>query len=84
MSNNELYKKVGGNIRKLRINSGISPLELANRISLSRPSVINIENGNHRIQLHTLFQIAEVLKVNVITLLVENTENRNESEISEL
>ncbi|KRF31706.1 helix-turn-helix domain-containing protein [Paenibacillus sp. Soil787] len=72
MQQYEIYKVVGNKIKQLRLAQGMTPTYLANRINLSRPSIINIENGVHRIQLHTLIEITNVLDVNLYTLLDGN------------
>jgi transcriptional regulator with XRE-family HTH domain len=43
--------------------------ELAQRVGLTRTSISNIEGGRQKIQVHTLYAIAEALHAPVDTLL---------------
>jgi len=47
----------------------MSQQQLAQGIGLSRVSVANIESGRHRIQLHVLYAIAQILGVTLEQLL---------------
>ena len=49
--NNINYKNIGERIRKLRIQNGISQIELAKAIDVSQTHMSNIENGNTGISL---------------------------------
>jgi transcriptional regulator with XRE-family HTH domain len=67
-----LYKEIGALIARARRNVDgrtITQAELAERIGLSRTSVVNIECGRHHVPVHLLFKIATVLGVQPITLL---------------
>lgn len=59
--NNINYKKIGERIRKLRIQIGISQIELARAIDVSQTHMSNIENGNTGISLWTAVKISRVL-----------------------
>ena len=65
----ELYALLGANVRKYREIARLTQDEVADRLSLSRTSVTNIEKGKQRIQIHTLYNIAKVLGVSVTDLL---------------
>jgi DNA-binding XRE family transcriptional regulator len=41
----------------------LSQQELADAVGLSRASVVNVERGRHRVQIHLLYEIARVLGV---------------------
>lgn len=58
-----LYIEVGKRIRKEREAVGISQGKLAHLIGIKRPSLTLMESGRQRIQLHTLYAIANVLDV---------------------
>lgn len=63
MLENEIYQKIGRNIYQLRKQRNMTQAFLAHYLKLSRTSVSNIELGRHRIQIHVLIQIAEILDV---------------------
>lgn len=59
----ELYKQIGMLVRKSRKEEELSQEQLGERIRLTRTSINNIERGRQRVQIHTLFDIAETLGV---------------------
>ena len=65
------YKKIGLNISYYRKLKGLTQLQLAEAINISRTHISNIEAPNMptRISLETLFDISEVLDVSVAKLL---------------
>jgi transcriptional regulator with XRE-family HTH domain len=70
--NSELYKTIGSLIEEARKsvnNKKITQAELANHIGLTRTSIVNIERGKHRIQIHLLYKIASYLGVDLSKLL---------------
>lgn len=56
-----LYCMVGERIRAARTRRKMSQAQLAERLELSRASVVNIEAGRQRVPLHVLWRIAEEL-----------------------
>jgi DNA-binding XRE family transcriptional regulator len=58
-----LYEFIGKRIADARHRSRprISQARLANLVKLSRTSIVNIECGRHRIQIHVLYEIARML-----------------------
>lgn len=58
-----IYKKIGQRIRAKRIASGLSQQVLANLAKISRGSISNIESGRQKLQIGTLFDIADALKM---------------------
>jgi len=66
MKNIEIYAEVGQRIRHYRKQFNLSQDELSSLISLSRSSLVNIEQGRHRIQLHILLDISERLGVPLV------------------
>lgn len=66
-----LYAEIGAAIQRQRTsaNPSISQKQLADAIGLSRASVVNIERGRHRIQIHVLYDIATVLGIDAVMLL---------------
>lgn len=64
-----LYRKLGENIRKCRVQRKLSQDELAKLVGLNRTSMTNIEKGRQHPPLHTLCEIVEHLKVDISELL---------------
>ena len=65
----KLYPAVGARIRACREKAGLSQDALADAANLVRTSITNIESGRQRVQLHTLYAIAEALERRVSDLL---------------
>lgn len=65
MVHNEEYKKLGLNIAYYRKEQGISQMELANRIDISRTHMSRIENNDCAVSLDVIFSIAKALKIPV-------------------
>ncbi len=65
------YKMIGLNIAYYRKLKGLTQLQLAERISISRTHMSNIEapNMHTSISLETLLDIADVLEIPVASLL---------------
>jgi transcriptional regulator with XRE-family HTH domain len=73
-----LYELLGQTIADKRDNKAFTQQQLADKVSLTRTSITNIERGRQHIQLHTLYLLAKALSVEVVDLLparksVENT-----------
>lgn len=64
-----IYRVVGRRFREVRTSKGITQADVATETGLSRQSVANIELGRQRFLLHTLFDVARALSVNVSELL---------------
>ena len=64
-----LYELVGQRIGRIRNEAKLSQTALAKRCRLTRGSIANIELGNQRATLHTLWMIAEALDVEPSSLL---------------
>ena len=76
--NNINYKKIGERIRKLRIQRGISQIELARAIDVSQTHMSNIKNGNTGISLWTAVKIIRELGCSIDSFADEeryNSEN---------
>lgn len=56
-----LYLQLGDRVSDRRREASFSQEELAERVGLSRSSIVNIEKGRQRPPLHTLWEIAEAL-----------------------
>ncbi len=62
-------KKLGENLKKLRIKKDISQIELARILGVDRSFVSNVENGKNNPTLSTLRKIARALGVSTSGLL---------------
>lgn len=70
-----LYREIGRNIQVARVGHvpKLSQRELAGKIGLSRASVVNIEKGRHRVQIHVLYDLARALDAQLAELLPQPT-----------
>ncbi len=66
------YELLGERIQEIRISKGLKQMALAHKANLSLSYMSQVENGNKRIRLQPLLQIAEALDVTADTLLVGN------------
>lgn len=80
MDEEALYKLVGEKIRKFRDRKGISQAKLAQKLGMTRTSVVNIEAGRQRPPLHVLWQIAEVLETETALLIPKQAEYREQGQ----
>ena len=58
-----LYIALGRLVRSRRAQVGLTQDELARRVGMTRTSITNIESGRQKVQLHTLYDIADALDV---------------------
>ena len=65
----DVYSVVGKRVRAGRAQVRLTQDELAQRVGLTRTSITNLELGRQKIQIHTLYAIADVLKLPVISFL---------------
>ena len=63
------YADLGKRIRSRRQQAKITQGELAQRLSVTRSSITNIEGGRQRILAHSLYDIAQALGVSPASLL---------------
>ena len=64
-----LYRSIGQLVRAGRKEAELTQDELAQRVGLTRTSINNIEHGRQKIQVHTLYALAEALSVPASALL---------------
>lgn len=57
----EARRRIGERIRQLRMERGISQIELAERAGLVQPHIVRIEQGRYSVGLDTLQAIAKAL-----------------------
>ncbi len=62
-------KKLGENLKKIRINKNITQTELAEKLGVDKSFVSNLENGKNNPTLSTISNIAQALEVSVNELL---------------
>ena len=67
-----LYWTIGAAIRTARAAAGLSQSDLAIRSDLRRTSIVNIEGGNQRLPIATLYDIADALGIQAAALLPRN------------
>ena len=68
------YNLIGQKIKYFRKEKDISQKELADKIEMSRTSLVQIENGVQKIQIDKLYQIADVLNITVSDLIPNEEE----------
>ena len=78
--NNINYKKIGERIKRLRIQKGISQIELARVIDVSQTHMSNIENGNTGISLWTAVKISRELGCSIDSFADEERYKKEKKE----
>ena len=68
------YRIVGHKIREVRLKAQISQSELGRRISLSRGSISNIENGRQNLLFEQAFNIARAVDIDISSILPSSAE----------
>jgi len=61
----QYLKKIGANIKKLRVTKKIKQVDLANECDFDRQNMFHIEAGRHNLTLLSLRKIAKALGVEV-------------------
>ena len=64
-----LYRALGEKICQARKEAQLSQGALAERLGISRASVVNVEKGRQRPPLHVLWDIAEIVQVEAFQLV---------------
>jgi transcriptional regulator with XRE-family HTH domain len=62
-------KKLGENLKKIRLSKGITQVSIAKTLDVDRSFVSNIENGKTNPTLSTISSLAKVLGVTVSELM---------------
>lgn len=65
----QFYLDIGKRIRDIRNSKNVSQEELADSVNLKRTSITNIEKGRQKLLIHSLWDIAKALNVNITSLL---------------
>lgn len=63
------YQLIGEAINAARINIGYSQAYLAERINMSRASIVNIEKGRQHPPIHLLWEFSNILNVSLTELI---------------
>lgn len=59
------HKRIGKQIKELRLLHGWKQYELAEKVGLSRPAICNIEAGKRSLTLNTLKRFCEVFEIDI-------------------
>lgn len=63
------YKKLGESIKAARVQGKHKQESVARHLGLNRISVVNIEKGKQRVQVHTLMELSSYFNVKIDDLL---------------
>lgn len=74
---NPIYVEIGKQIFEARDRKGMTQEQLAEKISLKRTSITNIEKGKQQLLVHTLVNIAKELEVEVSSLIPRVSEEES-------
>lgn len=69
-----VYMDIGERVVLARVEANMSQAELAANVGLVRASITNLEAGRQKVQLDTLYDIAEWLDVDIYDLLPKRRE----------
>lgn len=78
------YKEIGIRVKELREKVGMKQEVLADSLGLTRASVINIEKGRHKPNLHTIIHISMLLDGTYQDLIPDNMLKKAEPQKLEL
>ena len=76
MDKNEIYKKFGERILKLRIEKDLTQKEIADQLGIAQQTYQGYETGNTKATLHLLEQLSSIYNVSM-DFLAGKTEERN-------
>lgn len=74
---------IGENIRKIRIDKGLTQRDLAAKLQITQQSIAQYENGKRIPKIYTVRKIADALQVNVNEIITDNWGLFSSSELSE-
>jgi transcriptional regulator with XRE-family HTH domain len=84
-STESLYYRIGKRVRELREKRGLTQKALASLVGLTRTSITNIELGQQKLLVHTLFELASALNVEACELLtLDDVQIGNPKELEKL
>ena len=73
-----MFNSIGEKISKLRKEAGLTQAQFAERIGISRPSLVKIENSQRAISLEEGDAISRVLGISIYSLLDEEGKQSEE------
>jgi len=62
-------QKFGENMKKIRLEKGMSQGDICRALNLDRAYISNVENGKQNLTISTMEKVAKALGVNIDTLL---------------
>lgn len=68
MDRDQFHTELGGLIKRLRLNRGLSQENLGKAVGLTRTSVVNIEAGRQGIYAHTMVELLDVLGLGLVVI----------------
>ncbi len=71
----DIKKKFGNQVKKFRLEKGLSQEALANQADLDRTYIPSIEKGDRNVSITVIEKIAKALKVKIVELLDEIDED---------
>lgn len=69
-----IYKVIGDKIKSKREELKMSQLELSENLNISRSSISNIEVGRHQVPLYILYEISQVMGIDIKELIPTHKE----------
>lgn len=66
---NDLYPRFGRNLRKARLNAGLSQMQVAKSIHADKSYISNLEQGKKNPTLFTLSKLAKSIGISISKLL---------------
>ena len=78
------YVKLGKRVRYFREKAGLSQIQLAELVDISRPYISQVENGVFNVSLEIIISIASELKVPIGKLLEDSLDGERETTKSEI
>lgn len=75
----EIFKQVGRNIQKIRLDKGLSQVDLVGRIegNIDTTNISRIQQGRTNPTLLTLYRIAQALEVSLLDLVAIDKTKRD-------
>jgi len=87
--NTILYSIIGEELKRLRVEKGMSQTELSNKIpNIGRTSISNIEKGEQKPPLHVIYLICNELDIDIHSILptysdiIDKVKSRNKNDLS--
>lgn len=73
MTESELYKEIGSNIRELRKKRGFTQQALADRMGVTRTSITNLEGGKQRPSIHFIYALCDKLSTSTYDIFPKSS-----------